>query len=300
MTRRRAHSLKEHGELIQKAFAPQQGAPKPDALQIRSSDIVITPFAKSGTTWLQQMVHTLRTGGDMDFDDISRVVPWVENSSMLGLDINAEQRANPRAFKSHLTYEELPPGGRYINSVRDPRDALFSMFKFMEGWFIEPGTVPLEEFALQFIDRGGYWKHLLSWWNVRNENFVLFLCYETMQTEIDLSIERVAEFIDVPLTAKLKAITLKHTSIDFMKQHKDRFDDAMMRKMSEERAGIPVGSDSSKVREGRVGDHKENLSPAIINALDKVWQKEITPITGCKNYEKLQEKLKAGMEGSAE
>jgi len=291
MKGRRAQSLKEHGELIAKAFAQPEGAPKPDALQIRASDVVITPFAKSGTTWLQQMVHTLRTGGDMDFDDISRVVPWIENSSMLGLDINAEQRANPRAFKSHLTCEELPAGGKYINSVRDPRDALFSMYKFMEGWFIEPGTVPLEEFAQQFIDRGGYWKHLLSWWNVRNEDFVLFLCYETMQKEIDLSVERVADFVGIPLTTELKTITLKHTSIDFMKQHKDRFDDAMMRKLSEEQAGIPVGSDSSKVREGRVGDHKENLSHTINKALHEVWQREITPITGCENYQKLQEKL---------
>ena len=32
--------------------------------------VIITPFAKCGTTWLQQMVHSLRTGGDLDFDDI--------------------------------------------------------------------------------------------------------------------------------------------------------------------------------------------------------------------------------------
>jgi len=41
----------------------------------RASDIVIASYAKCGTTWLQQMVHSLRTGGDLDFDDISRVVP---------------------------------------------------------------------------------------------------------------------------------------------------------------------------------------------------------------------------------
>ena len=40
-----------------------------------------------------------------------------------------------------------------------------------------------------------------------------------------------------------------------MLAHKDRFDDAMMRKMSEERCNLPPGSDSAKVREGRVGSH---------------------------------------------
>ena len=41
-------------------------------------DLFITSWAKSGTTLLQQMFHQIRTaatGGDIDFDDISRVVP---------------------------------------------------------------------------------------------------------------------------------------------------------------------------------------------------------------------------------
>lgn len=44
------------------------------------SDVIISPFGKYGTTWLQQVCHDLRTRGDMDFDDISRVVPWLETA----------------------------------------------------------------------------------------------------------------------------------------------------------------------------------------------------------------------------
>ena len=36
----------------------------------RPSDVIIASYAKCGTTWLQQMVHSLRTGGDLDFDDL--------------------------------------------------------------------------------------------------------------------------------------------------------------------------------------------------------------------------------------
>ena len=61
------------------------------AVKLRPDDVVITPWGKSGTTWTQQIVHTLRTRGDMAFDDISRVVPWIEMSPLLGLDLNAEQ-----------------------------------------------------------------------------------------------------------------------------------------------------------------------------------------------------------------
>src|SRR5947208_9968598 len=89
----------------------------------RPSDVIIAPFAKCGTTWLQQMVHSLRTGGDLDFDDVSRVVPWIETAQDLGLDLAAEQRGEPRAFKSHLAWDLVPKGARYIVAVRDPRDA---------------------------------------------------------------------------------------------------------------------------------------------------------------------------------
>src|SRR6476620_3913748 len=74
----------------------------------RPTDIIISPYGKCGTTMLQQTLHTLRTRGDMDFDDISRVVPWIEMSPLLGIDLNAEQRANPRGFKSHLSYTRVP------------------------------------------------------------------------------------------------------------------------------------------------------------------------------------------------
>ena len=111
------------------------------------TDVIITPYAKCGTTWTQQIFHTLRTRGDMDFDDISRVVPWIETAPMIGLDINAPQRGSPRGFKSHLGYDFIPKGTRYINVIRDPVDAAYSSFKFTEGWFLETGTVSADDFV---------------------------------------------------------------------------------------------------------------------------------------------------------
>ena len=34
--------------------------------------------AKSGTTWMMNIVHQLRTGGDPGFKDIYIEVPWLE------------------------------------------------------------------------------------------------------------------------------------------------------------------------------------------------------------------------------
>lgn len=282
----RPTTLKDMRERQAKLFTREELAAGM-ALKLRPTDVVITPFAKCGTTWMQQIVHTLRTRGDMDFDDISRVIPWIETSTALGIDLDAEQRAEPRAFKSHLGWDEVPKGGRYINVVRDPGDALVSMYKFNEGWFWEPGTVDLEEFALTgFIAQRGYYKHLKSWWPHRDDPEVLFLAYEHMHRDPRRTITRVAAFIGVPLDDELLDITEEHASMAFMLAHKDRFDDFLMRKLSEERMGLPEGSDSAKVREGRSGAGA-TLSGRIRSELERLWAEEITADFGFPDYPSL-------------
>lgn len=89
---------------------------------------------------------------DLDFDDISRVVPWIETAADLGLDLDGSQRGEPRAFKSHLPYNQVPAGARYIVSLRGPRDALVSAYRFFEGWFFEPGSIDIETLGrLRFV-----------------------------------------------------------------------------------------------------------------------------------------------------
>ena len=60
----RATSLQQLAKMP--PLTSKDGLKKGLALQLRPTDIVISPFGKSGTTWTQQIVHTLRTRGDMD------------------------------------------------------------------------------------------------------------------------------------------------------------------------------------------------------------------------------------------
>jgi hypothetical protein len=293
---RRARSLAEFGELGGRMFVPADIGAALGSYRPRASDVVIAPYAKCGTTWLQQIFHTLRTGGDFDFDDISRVVPWLETAVMVGLDIEAQQRAEPRGFKSHLGYGAVPKGARYIVSFRDPKDALVSLFRFMEGWFIEPGTVPIAAFAENWIARGNggadYWTHLLSWWNERDNPDVLILSYEGMNAAPEATIRQVAAFSGIALDDTLLALTLERSSFAFMLEHKDRFDDAMMRTASEIRCNLPPGSDSAKVRKGGSGGHRAELPPQIAAALDAKWAELVTPVTGFADYAALEAEVR--------
>lgn len=288
---RRARSLAEMDEADARMGDQDEAGAIAD-YRPRPSDIVISPYAKCGTTWLQQMFHTLRTGGDMDFDDISRVVPWIETSRLLGIDLEGPQRAAPRGFKSHLAWDKIPKGARYVVSLREPKDALVSMLRFMEGWVLEPGAVGVEAFAETWFTAAakgkGYWAHLLSWWGQRDNPDVLLLSYEHMIIDTESAVRRLAAFCGIPLDEALLTLTLDRSSIGYMLAHKDRFDDAMLRRLSEARAGLPPGSDSAKVRRGGVGGHRDLISPELSLRMDQMWAATVTPITGHADYAALE------------
>lgn len=268
------------------------------AFRPRSTDVIITPFGKCGTTWLQQIFHTLRTRGDTDYDDISAVVPWIETAAALGQDLDAEQKADPRGFKSHLGWDLVPKGARYIVSIRDPKDALVSMYRFMEGWFIEPGAVPIDVFARESYLRqtGGpnYWSHLASWWAVRRDPAVLMLSYEQMNRDPERTIRRVAAHCGIPLDQDLLGITLHNSSLEFMLAHKNKFDDLGMRLLSERNCGLPPGSDSAKVRQGKVGSHRAELPADVGAEMDAIWAEQITARYGYPDYAALEAALLRG------
>jgi hypothetical protein len=82
----------------------------------------------------------------------------------------------------------------------------------------------------------------------------------------------------------LLAITEEHASLPFMQRHKDRFDDKLMRDRSVAVAGLPVDSESSKVREGQVGESRQRLGDEVSRALDALWQEKITVELGFTDY----------------
>lgn len=293
---RRARNLEELGinfaaqgtevDPTYRPYAPQPG------------DVFISCWAKSGTTMMQQMFHQLRTvaatgASDMNFDDISRMTPWEDTARFCGTDMTFPQRASPRGFKSHREYERLPPGMRYVVTLRDPKDTYLSLYRFFDGWLVEPGGVSLDEFFPVWMGGGpggcDYATHLLSWYAREHEPDTLLATYRWAAKNRLLMIRRLAAFLGLPLSDAVERMVEKLTSRDFMHAHKDRFDDHMLCEALAEKIGIPRGGDSSKVQ--AEGSDGSLLPAAAVERIDAMWAERIAPVTGHANFASLAAEL---------
>jgi len=291
----RATTLDELDAVLDKFFDKSK-TPLGLAFKPQPSDIIITPYAKCGTTWLQQITHGVRTRGDMNFDEIEAVVPWLEIAYDMGWDLDASQAANPRLYKSHVSWHDIPKGCRYICSFRHPYTAIVSFYRFFEGWMFKPGMISLEDLTRwrwprDKADRQGYWYHLTSWWEQRHSPNVLLLCYEDMLANPSDTIQKIAHFIEIDLDDALLDIVLRQSSREFMLAHKRQFDEHHLHNIGAKRAGLPPPIDSGKVTYGASDDARYKLPAYLKQELDEIWQEQVTPKFGFKNYEELRQSL---------
>ena len=124
----------------------------------RDDDIIIATYAKSGTTWIQQIVSQLLFDGETNLN-VAEMSPWLDlriPPKEIKL-AEVEKQQHRRFLKTHLPVDALVFSGRakYIYVGRDGRDVVWSMYNHHstanQDWYdalnITPGRVgpPIEE-----------------------------------------------------------------------------------------------------------------------------------------------------------
>lgn len=296
----RARNMEEYGAMMGRAMMGERPNHRPyePAAPGEPRDVFITSWAKSGTTLMQQMFHQLRTGasgGDMDFDDISRVTPWDDTSFMLDFDMTASQPGTPRGFKSHREYERLPGEQRYVVTLRDPKETFVSFYRFLNGWHFEDGAMSMDDFVPMWMTGGpggcDYATHLNSWYARLHQPDSLVMTYRWVVNNREVAMRRLAKHCDIALTPEIEALVLERTTREYMSTHKDRFDDAMVCRVLEERCGIPAASDSTKVQ--AKGSSVTDLPASVAEQIDALWAERIAPVTGHADFASLAEEVDA-------
>ncbi len=284
----RARNLEELGRLLPRLFTSESSS-RGLAFEPRPTDIIISPYAKCGTTWLQQIAHGLRSGGSMDFEEITVVTPWLEIAWDMGWDLTSQQVAEPRVFKSHVSWHHVPKGARYICSFRDPADAFMSFYRFFEGFMFEPGAIGVEDFfrwrfPREQMGEKGYWFHLLSWWEQRDNPDVLLLCYEDMKEDLPGTVHQVAAFMGIELDDDLLDLVVLQSSRAFMLEHAHQFDEAPFRRHAERLGVFPFDVEAAKVTAGASSAPRYRLSEAIEDELAAIWRERVGAVTGLDRY----------------
>ena len=257
---------------------------------MEATEVVISTFPKCGTTWAAQIVHGLRSAGDVSFDNISEVFPWFEMGYRFGHDLSRPQKFSPHLFKSHMQLSELPTGGKVINIIRNPGDTLVSYYNFWSGVLFDPDVISIEMMARQLflLDRSrgpqnmfrlNYYQHLVDFHATSYDGQVLYIAYEDMKLNLPAAVRRIARFMGLDPSRILQQKVVEQASFEFMSRHRGKFQER-----------VPGGV-LEMVVTGRVGDAKQNISAELQSELDEAWHRYVTPVLGYENYDQLVDSI---------
>lgn len=212
--------------------------------KFRDDDIVIATYAKSGTTWTQQIVSQLLFNGTEDLE-VSAMSPWLDlrvPPKEIKLP-EVEAQTHRRFIKTHLPVDALvfSPRARYLYIARDGRDVVWSLYNHHAnanaGWYdalnntpgrvgppIDPPPESIVQYFRDWLDGDGfpfwsYWENIRSWWEIRDLPNVMLLHFADLKRDMPGSIRRMAEFLAIPIDEDRWPDILHHCSFDYMKQH---------------------------------------------------------------------------------
>jgi aryl sulfotransferase len=215
--------------------------------RFRPDDIVIATYAKSGTTWVQQIVGQLVFAGREDVD-VAELSPWVDlrvPPKEIKL-AKLEAQESRRFIKTHLPVDALvfSPEAKYLYIGRDGRDVVWSLYnhhaRANETWYgalnDTPGRVgpPLPrppdsvpQYFREWLDGDGYpfwpfWENVGSWWAVRDLPNVMMLHFADLKRDLPGGIRRIAGFLDIELDDAGLELVARHCSFAYMKEHAER------------------------------------------------------------------------------
>lgn len=212
--------------------------------RFRDDDIIIATYAKSGTTWVQQIVSQLIFQGQENLQ-VAEMSPWLDlrvPPKEVKLE-EIESQQHRRFLKTHLPVDALvfSPQAKYIYIARDGRDVVWSMYNHHvnanQDWYdalnntpglvgppIEPPPESVRQYFLDWLSKDGhpfwpFWENIRSWWNIRDLPNVHLVHFADLKQDLPGEIKSIATFLDQAVDNSVFDQILHHCSFDYMKAH---------------------------------------------------------------------------------
>ena len=244
----------------------------------RDSDVFCSTPAKSGHTWLMALMFHLRTRGldpNMGGKGAFAHMPWLEVPFDIGGSGKPYDRAarlaelealpDPRIFKLHVLYEEIPrlpsSRSRVVTVTRDLRDLPYSMYSHLLGMGrLPPDQQDFDAYFERWMEFGYAFQVVRSMWPHRDEPHVLWLRYEDMKADLRREARRIATFLGWSLSEEELDRVLPLVSLGRMQENEDR-ERARGREGDQPARAIQWREGARFFREGAVGKNRARLSP---------------------------------------
>lgn len=264
-----------------------------DGFPFRGGDIVIGTWAKSGTTWTQQIIGQLIFAGAEGIR-VQDIAPWVDLRVLPLAEIlgGLEAQTHRRFMKTHLPADCLvmSPQAKYIYLGRDGRDVAWSFFNHLMNMtpsFYDllnntPGRVgpPLErpttgvrEFFHDWLDNDAapawpYWSNVQSWWDIRSAPNVLLVHFGNLKADLPAEIRRIAAFLEIDIDESRWPAIVEHCTFDYMHENADS--------LSEFFSSVFEGGLKTFIYKGTNGRWRDVLSPEEIQKYEDTAHARLT------------------------
>ena len=217
-----------------------------DGFTVRDDDVIVATWAKTGTTWTQQIVWQLIHGGPEGAFS-TKVCPWVDARFAPIGEVIETVEAQPyrRCLKTHLPLDALvfSRTAKYLFVGRDARDVVWSAYNHQTGYddsffdFLngipDRGGPParrivddVRQYYLDFLDGrewagfegNSFWDHTQGWWDARHLPNVLMVHFANLKADLLGQVRRIAAFLDVAPSEATLARIVDHCEIGYMRE----------------------------------------------------------------------------------
>lgn len=260
--------------------------------QFRDDDIIIGTYAKSGTTWTQQIVSQLLFNGQEGLN-LGELSPWMDMRIPAKAEKLAavEAQTHRRFLKTHLPVDALvfSPQVKYLYIGRDGRDVLWSLYNhhanFNEmaydlinntpdrvGPPLERPPSSIRQYFQDWLAGDGYpfwslWENVRSWWEIRHLPNVLLLHYAQLKQDLPGQMRRIAQFLEIPIDETRWETIVEHCTFAYMKQNAEQV--------------VPLGGIAwdggaqTFIHKGTNGRWRDILTPEEIQQYEQIAQAQL-------------------------
>jgi aryl sulfotransferase len=211
-------------------------------VKFRPDDIVIATYAKSGTTWMQQILGQLLFGPDPTLE-VSHLSPWLDlRVPPKAIKLEAiEAQTHRRVLKTHLPVDALvlSPQARYLYVARDGRDVVWSLYNHHRSanamWYaamndtpglvgppIDPPCSDIHQYWHEWLAQDGFpfwsmWESVRTWWAIRHLPNVQLVHFADLKRDLPGQMRRIAAFLEIEVAESDWPAITEYCSFNWMK-----------------------------------------------------------------------------------